>query len=278
LGVNGRKMTKKPTSEIFEKIFSSKWFAFSLLVITPILNALIALIKKDIMWVIITIGVVIFIAIIAYIFSVIFSRITKDIISDLIKQDGKLDQYLKDSSTCMTNVQKECVRKIENTFFINKYNEIKFFNIDEILEFEKEVKKGIIWIITDELGTEVNNEKVRNAIASNLQDGTVYHYFYTQEDIGADAELRLKTTFNDDYKIKDIGNKMCFKKVGQRYDALLKLTKDIIILNPKTKNRRAFLCLFADVDFDIAFYREIDDFETQLICGMILNNELTNNK
>lgn len=277
-------MSKKPTYEILEKIISSKVFAICLLVLTPIITALIALIKKDWTWVVITTIVVVIIVFIAYILSALTSKIAKDIVGDLIKQDGILDQYLQNrinelatkvsnSSACIVDVQKECRKSIEK-FFLDQYSEIKFFNIDEILKLEEEVQKGVIWIITDELGTEVKNEKVRNAIALNLQDGTVYNYFYTQKYIGIDAERRLKTTFKNEYNIENIDKQMYFQKVGQRYDALLKISKDIIILNPTAKNRRAFFCIFANKDFDIAFYRELNDLETQMICGMIENNEL----
>jgi len=281
-------MPKKPTFEILEKVIGSRVFGFCLLVLTPVVSALIALIKKDWTWVAITVGVVLIIVFIAYILSALTSKITKDIVGELISQDGKLDHYLKsrvdelskqflNCSSCMTDVQKECRKSIES-FFLQQYSEIKFFNIDEILEFEEAVQNGLIWIITDELGTDIKNEKIRNAIASNLNDGTVYNYFYTQKEIGIDAGRRLKSTFKNDYNIENVDNQMFFQKVGHQYDALLNITKDIVILNPMSSNRRAFLSLFANEDFDIAFYRELDDYDTTLLCGMIETKELTGNK
>lgn len=67
---------------------------------------------------------------------------------------------------------------------------------------------------------------------------------------------------------------MFFTQVSSRYDALLKITKDIIILNPNDRNRRAFVCIFAKEDFETAFYRELDTTEISILSGMVIDQLL----
>jgi len=117
-------------------------------------------------------------------------------------------------------------------------------------------------------------KKIIETVGRNLQDGTIYKYFYTQVDKAADAESRLKTTFSKKYSIESIEERLSFAQINSRYDALVKIAKDIIILNPTNLDRRAFVCIYSNDNFEIAFYRELNSSEASDLCGMIKNKSL----
>lgn len=154
---------------ILDKMLGSKLFAILCPMLTLILSALITQITKDWTWVLVSISVVFILLIVMLILSVQATKVNKDIVEELIKKDGLLDMYMvekiselstdiEQSSICMTAVQKECRKSIEN-FFLKQYSKIKFFNIDEILSLESGLVQGEIWIISDELSTDIENEK-----------------------------------------------------------------------------------------------------------------------
>ena len=272
------------TLSILERAINSKLFAILCPVLTIIIAAFATLVKKNWTWVVVSVFVVVLLLLVLLILSAQIAKANRDIVDDLIKDNGILDEYLlakvevlsnsiERSGACMTDVQRECRKSIEQ-YFLEQYSKINFLDIDEILALEKEQNNKEIWIISDELSTDIDNEKVMNIVGQNLQSGTLYKYFYTKIDRGLDAEKRMKSTFASGFQIEDIGKVMSFNQVGDRYDALVKIAKDIIILNPDGPNRRAFVCIYSNTNFEIAFYRELDVGESSDLCGMILRGML----
>ncbi len=223
--------------------------------------------------------------------SFFISKINRDTISEIIDSDGELNTYISELKETMTTInqttcdfictqgkenhesiqklQSYCKRNIE-TYFLEQYKEMTLFKIDEIVYLEKNVNNGEIWIITDELKTEIENQRIFSTIGNNLCDGTRYHYFYNSHpDIATDVERRLKKAFVEQYQIDNINERIIFTQLDKRYDAFVAIIKDMIILNPQSDNRRAFICIYENDDFNTAIYRELINLEISKLQGML---------
>jgi hypothetical protein len=205
----------------------------------------------------------------------------EDIMKSIIQEDGLLHgflqqrigefnengKHLSDVHSCLSDVQKECERRI---LLKQEYEKIKFFNLKEELEFEGNVKNGEIWVVTDDISTDVNNKPVYETIASNIKNGTIYHYFYNKKEGVNDNIEIIKEALQREYSIENIDSKIIFEQVGNDYSALLTILKGVIILHPNNRDKRqSFLCIYASVDANIVFYRELNPKETNVMCDMI---------
>jgi hypothetical protein len=277
-------MIENKKKNLFEKIIRSSWFGPICILLTVVLNAIIASIKKDWTWAIVTIIVLVVLLFLMYFLSILMRKEREDIMQHIIKKDSVLDTYLTERinefmhsgnhlsnvHSCLSNVQQECEKRLAQNFLKKEYEAIPFKTFREILELEKAVDNGEIWIVTDNISTDVNNEEVYQTVSLNIKDGTTYHYFYNKQDGAADAIKIIKDDLKDEFKIEDIDNKIGFIPVGVDYNALLTMAKDVIILQPnKRKERQAFLCIYASENFEIAFYRKLNDKETNILCDMI---------
>lgn len=274
-----KKQSKKEsnTQNWFEKIIKSSWFGLTCIVLTLAINGIVATISKDLKWAVITIVVLIFLLLLMWFLSFLMRKEREDIMHSIIQEDGLLDDYLKTKidcfnkhGNCLISIQKECEKRMEQNFLKQEYEKIKFFNFKEILELEKSVANEEVWIITDNIIADKNNIDVYDAVGSNISNGTIYKYFYNQQKGAEDAKEVIKRDLAKRFNIDNIDTKIDFIQITSDYNALLTIAKDVIILQPDNlQQRRAFLCIFASENFKIAFYRELNEIETNILCDDI---------
>jgi hypothetical protein len=267
------------TMNWFMKIIKSPWFGLLCIILTVPIYTIVAAFSNDWKWVISTIIVFAVLLLLMLFLSFLMKKEREDVMHDIIQKDGLLNDYLQKKieefnghGSCLIDIQKECKKRIQQNFF-KTMEEVEIYDITDILNFEREIKNGSIWIISDKLGVDVDNKEVFDTIIANLEYGTEYKYFHTKNNLDAISRIKRKI---ESKGIMDINNKVSFTQVSNRYDALLTITKDVIVLNPDEDNRSAFVCIYSDNNFDIAFYRMLNANEIELLCNIIRNNMLTN--
>ncbi|GHT62425.1 hypothetical protein FACS189451_06730 [Bacteroidia bacterium] len=223
-----------------------------------------------------------------------FNEQKKLIEEHLNEQDKIINNYLKErleefanSGTCLSDVQKDlsgvhgdlsgvqrnCQKRIQQNFLKQEYEKIGFFNFHEILDFEKSVKDGEIWIVTDDISTDVDDIGVYDTVGTNIKEGIIYNYFHNSHKKDEDSKASIMEALVNKFAINDIDKKLIFTPISKDYNALLTIAKDIIILHPNNREeRRAFLWIYADANFrenKIAFYRELLSDEIKTLWSMI---------
>ena len=265
------------TQGYFTKIIKSSEFMVFYLLLLLVINGIVASTTKGWTWVVMAIIALVILMLLMWLLSFLMRKEREDILHSIIQKNGLLDGYLQtkiDSfnchENCLVSIQKECQKKLEQNFLKQEYEKIEFFNFNEILDLEKSVKTGDIWIITDNILTDEANDDVYDTVGSNINNGTVYTYFYNEQAGAEDAKEVIKKDLKERFKIDDINNKINFIQIPSDYNALLTIAKDIIILHPNNRQQRqAFLCIFASENFEIAFYRKLDATETNKLCDII---------
>jgi len=147
-------------------------------------------------------------------------------------------------------------------YFLEEYRNAEFFSLHEVLNLERAKTTGEIWIITDRLVTAFQNAHCASTVSDNLEDGVRYRYYYSPFASGAgDVVTTVRNTFRERLG-PQIDELLTFIRVNPEYNAVLRLIKDIIVLDPHDfESRRAFLNVYAQEDFEVAFYRELTQIE-----------------
>jgi len=287
------KQTKGIFKKLYEKIKKQDWYILVFGLLCVLGNASVQAVKKDPRtWIIISVGVFLVLYALIWFLSSIMGKERESTIQSILQEGGALDKYFQqkdeefvthiqqkidgfnDHDTCLANIQNDCNKRIKQILLKPEYERIEFFDFDEILRKEKAIKDGEIWIVTEDVTTDLKNQDVYNVVGSNIKEGVKYTYFHDNTVKGANEatnviEKDIAGQFNiTDIEVKD---KLRFISVSENFRALLAIAKDVIILEPNKENkiREVFLCIYASDNFKIAFYRKLNFKETNDLCDLI---------